>query len=592
MKSISSALSPTGAAGTAVYRRLLGYALPHWRVFALASLGMAVYGATDAGFAALMKPMLDGSFVQRDPTVIRAIPPLLVGLFVLRLGAGFAATYGMSWIGRKVITRLRSDLFHHLLRLPSRFYDEISSGQLLARFTYHVEQVSQATTSVVTILVRDSLTVIALLAWMFYVNVELSLVMLVVGPVIALMVRVLTRRLRRVSGRIQNSVEDVSRVAEEAIEGNREVRVFGGQEYEAGRFDRVNENNRRANMKLVVTNAVATPLSQLVAAVALAGIIYLATLPAMLAQLTVGTFVSFITAMMLLLPPLKRLTSINATLQRGIAAGESLFAVLDTEAEADTGTLRPECVRGAVEYRDVGFAYDPYKGPVLTDISFRVEPGETLAIVGRSGSGKSTLIDLLPRFYEPQSGVILLDGVDLRAYRLDALRDHIAWVGQRVVLFDDTIGANIAYGRRGAVTAAQVRAAAKAAHALEFIERLPEGFETRVGENGVRLSGGQRQRIAIARALLKDAPILLLDEATASLDSHSEQEIQAALQTLLHSRTTLVIAHRLSTVERADRLLVLDRGRIVETGTHAALLARDGHYAALHRTQFRAPVVS
>lgn len=580
----------TGTAGTAVYRRLLGYAAPHWKVLVGAVLGMGLYGATDAGFAALMKPMLDGSFVQRNPAIIRLIPPLLVGLFVVRLGAGFLATYGMSWVGRRVVTDLRRDLFHHLLQLPARFYDDIASGQLLARFTYHVEQVSQATTTVVTILVRDNLTVVALLAWMFYLNAELSLIMLLVGPVIALMVRVLTRRLRRVSTRIQNSVEDVSRVAEEAIEGHREVKIFGAQGFEAARFDRVNESNRRANMKLVVTNAVATPLSQLVAAVALAGIIYLATLPSMLAHITVGTFVSFIAAMMLLLPPLKRLTSINAILQRGIAAGESLFAVLDTRAEADEGSYRPARVVGGVEFCGVGFAYDAYKGPVLDDVSFRIQAGETLAIVGRSGSGKSTLVSLLARFYDPTAGRILLDGTDLREYRLDALRAQIAWVGQQVVLFDDSIANNIAYGCRGTVDEADIRAAAQAAHAMEFIDRLPDGLRTRAGENGVLLSGGQRQRIAIARALLKDAPILILDEATASLDSHSEREIQAALEALMRNRTTLVIAHRLSTVENADRLVVLERGRIVESGTHTALLARDGHYAALHRTQFREPV--
>ncbi len=582
----------TGTAGTTVYRRLLGYAAPYWKVFVVAALGMGVYGATDAGFAALMKPMLDGSFVRRDPAVIRMIPLLLIGLFLLRMAAGFLSTYGMSWVGRRVVMHLRGDLFHHLLQLPVRFYDGISSGQLLARFTYHVEQVAHATTSVVTILVRDSLTVAALLAWMFYLNIEFSLIMLLVGPVIALMVRVLTRRLRRVSARIQNSVEDVSQIAEEAIEGNREIKIFGAQAFEAGRFDRANEANRRANMKLIVTNAVATPLSQLVAAVALAGVIYLATLPSMLKDITVGTFVSFITAMLLLLPPLKRLTSLNAVLQRGIAAGESLFALLDIGTETDTGTAHPRRVRGAVEYRDVGFAYDASKGPVLEEISFRIEPGEMLAVVGRSGSGKSTLASLLPRLYDPTTGGILLDGVDLRAYRLDALREQIAWVGQQVVLFNDTIANNIAYGRRGTAGEARIRAAAEAAHAMEFIDRLPEGLATRVGENGALLSGGQRQRIAIARALLKDAPLLILDEATASLDSHSEREIQAGMEALLRNRTTLIIAHRLSSVERADRLLVLDRGRIVESGTHATLLARDGHYAALYRTQFREPVTS
>lgn len=570
----------------AVYLRLLGYVRPYWGIATLAVVAMVIGGATEAVFAWLIKPMLDAGFVGQDPMVVRLIPLGLLAIFIVRGIATFGATYGTGWISRNVIGRLRSEVFERLLSLPRRYFDESSSGMLLSRLTYNVEQVARAGTDALVIIIRDVATAAFLLGYMAWISWRLALIFLALGPILALVVVYVSKRFRRISHRIQRSIGTVAYIAEEAIEGNDVIKVFGGQAQERNRFEAANESNRRQFMKFMATKALSAPVVQFCAAVALAVVVYLATLQNVVQSITVGSFVSFITAMLLLLQPLKRLTNVHAMIQKGVAAGESIFEIIDEVPESDTGRIEVARVEGRIEYNDVRFRYREGGAEVLCGISLSIAPGETVAIVGRSGGGKTTLVNLLPRFYEVSAGSILLDGYALSEYRLAALRRQIALVGQQVMLFNDTIAGNIAYGRLGEVSEAEIRQAAEAANARGFIERLPQGFETPVGENGVLLSGGQRQRIAIARALLKDAPILILDEATSALDSESESHIQQALETLMQGRTTLVIAHRLSTIENANRIVVLDQGRVVETGGHRELLAHGGAYAALHRMQF------
>jgi len=504
--------------------------------------------------------------------------------------AGFISTYGMEHVGRNIIRDMRKQMFSHLMRLPTTFYDQTSSGQLTSKLIYDVEKVAQAATKAVTIVVRDTFTIIGLLILMFYTNWKLSLVFLLIGPMITVLVVFVSKRFRRISKRIQASMGNVTQLSQQITEGHRVVKMFGGEDGEDKHFSKANEYNRRQNMKLAATRAISVPTSQFLGACGLAVILYVATSEEMLKTLTVGTFMSFVAASMLLLAPMKRLTMVQATVQQGIAAAQSVFTLLDDAAEKDTGTNTLKKSQGSLEFRNVTFAYASATASatrnVLQNISFSAKAGETIAIVGRSGSGKSTLVSLLPRFYDITDGEILLDDMPLHTIKLSDLRQQISLVSQDITLFNDTVANNIAYGSMSNCSEAEMIAAAKAAHALEFIEAMPEGFQTTVGDKGVLLSGGQRQRIAIARALLKNAPIIILDEATSALDTESERYIQDALGALMKSRTTLVIAHRLSTVENADKILVLREGQIVESGTHTELLAAGKGYAGLYQMQF------
>jgi subfamily B ATP-binding cassette protein MsbA len=495
----------------------------------------------------------------------------------------YAENYGTAYIGRGVVQRMREDVFRHYLKLSSGFFDRESSGHQIARITYTSEQVAAACTDAVKTTVVDSLTVIGMMVVMLLASPWLTLVLLVMVPGVALLVRAVSRRYRRISHGIQGSMGSVTSILEEVVGAHREVKIYGGQQYEDARFEDVTQRNRRLNLKVAATNGVATSMVQLIAAIALAAIVYFAT---RFKGMTPGTFSSLMLAMGAMLPSLKRLTTVQANMQRGVAAAQDLFEVLDLAPEHDTGGVQVARARGEIEFHDVVLDYGSGRGPALNGVNLHCPAGKVTALVGRSGSGKSSLVSLLPRFYEPNAGGILLDGRSLRDYTLASLRAQIAWVGQSVVLFNDTIARNIAYGALENASDAQIIAAAEAANAMEFIAQLPQGIHTNVGESGGLLSGGQRQRIAIARALLKNAPILILDEATSALDTESERLIQEALARLMRERTTLVIAHRLSTVEHADQIVVLDAGRVVEQGTHAQLLARGGQYAALHRLQF------
>ena len=577
-----SKASDTGSS-LQLYRRLLGYALPYKGKFLIAALGMIVLSVTSAAFAAMMKPLVDSGFVGKDMDTIRLVPPLIIGLFLARGIANFVAQYSVSWVGRRVTFDIRNAIFAHLTRLPSGFYETNASGGLISKLIFDVEQIAAAVTESIFVVVRDGLTVLAMAAWMIYLNWKLTVFFAILAPISSLLIRAMSQRFRKTSRQIQLSMGEISQVTQEATEGQRVVKAFGGQETEIRAFTEVNERNRRQAMRKVTVSAVGMGLVQLLAAIALALVIYFALLSG---EISAGGFVSYITAVTWMMNPAKRLSKINETIQTGLAAAHSAFALLDEPAEWDTGTVTLPHVRGRIEYRHVGFRYPVAESEALQDVSFTIEPGQTVALVGASGSGKTTTASLLPRFHRVNEGEIRLDDINVNDLVLADLRRHIAIVGQETLLFDDTIRNNIAYGHEGSIDEDRVMRAAHAAHVLEFAEKLPQGLEALVGERGSRLSGGQRQRIAIARALYKNAPILILDEATSSLDTESERLVQAAMQKLMENRTTLVIAHRLSTVEHADRIVVLAQGRVVESGTHRELLAQNGVYAGLYRIQF------
>lgn len=570
-----------------MYARLLSFVRPYWKRFALAIVGMVLLAATEPLFPALMKPLLDEGFAGGPRDDLWLAPLAIVGIFVLRGILSFSGGYLMAWVANRVVMDLRVAMFDRALRLPTRYYDNQSTGVLMSRITYDVSNVTAAATAALTVLVRDSLAVVGLLAWLFYLNWQLTLVALAVGPIIALVVRGFSGRLRRASRQSQIAMGNMSRILEEAIGGQKIVKIFGGQRYEADRFLQTNQVLRGQSMRQAVAAAAIVPLVQFFTAIALGIVIYVALLQSTEAQTTVGGFVSFITAMLMLLAPIKHLADVNAPLQRGLAAAESVFALLDEPGEEDHAHALLPRARGAIHFDDITFRYPGTERPALENIQLSIRPGETIALVGASGSGKTTLANLLPRFYPLASGSIRVDGQPVESLTLASLRANIALVSQEVVLFNDSVAANIAYGALADTPQAAIEAAARAAHAHDFIMAMPEGYATRVGEKGVKLSGGQRQRLAIARALLKDAPILILDEATSALDNESERQVQAALEALMKNRTTLVIAHRLSTIEHADRIVVLERGQIVESGGHLELLAAKGIYAHLHALQFK-----
>jgi subfamily B ATP-binding cassette protein MsbA len=569
---------------TQLYLRLLRYVRPYWPMFAASIAGMALSAATEPLAAGLLKPFINGTFIHKDAFVIRWTPAFILAIFFVRGVASFVGTYAINWVGNKVVMDLRNAMFAKLLTMPARYYDDHVSGSLISKLTYDVTQVSGAATQVVTVTVRDTIVVIGLLAVMAWYNWKLTLLAFVVTPLIVVVMTVINRRLRATSRGGQRAMGDMTHVAQESVQANRVVKLFGGQEYEGRRFHEQANWVRRFAVKQATAAAANVPIVQFIVAMALATIIYVAIQQSRSGELSVGAFLSFVVAMGMLSAPVKRLTGVSEYMQRGLAASESIFALLDSDSEVDSGTTEIGRATGRLAFDHVEFYYNSDERKTLQDISLTIPAGQTVALVGRSGSGKSTLANLVPRFYTPTGGRITLDGQDLSELTLASLRANISLVSQEVVLFNDTVAANIAYGQAREVPEAEIRAAAKAAHALEFIEEMPDGFNTLIGEKGVRLSGGQRQRLAIARALLKNAPILILDEATSALDTESERHVQAALEALMQGRTTLIIAHRLSTIEKADRIVVLQGGRIAESGTHAELLAKNGVYSQLHRT--------
>ena len=569
-----------------IYKRLLGYTRPFWGVGTIAVIGMLIDGGGLAVFTKLLVPMIDELFVEKDPYLIFWMPIWIILIFLVRGLGTFASSYGISYVGRNVVQAIQRDVFGAYLRLPAAFFGEEHSGHQVSRITYTSEQVASATTDAVKVMVTEGITVIG----MFYVMVStspyLTLVVLIMVPLISLIATAVSRRYRSISRRIQSTMGSVTGTVEESVAANREIRIYGGQQHASSRFDDVTNYTRRLNLKVAATNATASSTIQTVAALALAAMVFMATRPGEIETISPGVFIAVLTAMGGMMPSLKRLANIQSNVQSGISAAENLFEVMDLPPETDTGTQVLERARGELRFEDVHLVYARNSFEALRGIDLYCAPGTVTALVGRSGSGKSSLASLLPRFNAPTAGRILMDGLDYEAFTLPSLRRQIAWVGQSVVLFDGTVAQNIAYGELAGASEAEIMEAAEAANAWEFIRDMPNGLHSEIGQGGNMLSGGQRQRIAIARALLKNAPILVLDEATSALDTESERLIQQALHRLMKDRTTLVIAHRLSTIEHADQIAVMDHGRIVERGTHAELLASGGQYAALHRMQF------
>ncbi|MDD1622312.1 MAG: lipid A export permease/ATP-binding protein MsbA [Methylococcaceae bacterium] len=567
-----------------VYKRLMSFVLPYWRMFIISAIGFAIYAATEPAVVMIIQRIID-SFGSQDRTGIQYLPMLFIGLFLIRGVGAFLGNYYLARISGNVIHKLRCAIFNHYTRLSVQYFDSHNSGYMISRITNNIGEVTRATSDSIRAFVREGFTALGLLWYLGYTNWQLSLVFLGIAPIVVLMVKYVGKRLKRLSRNMQDTVGDLTHITSEMVSGNRIVKSFGGEAFERQRFKECSLENRRQYRKLIMTVSLNNPLMQLLISFALAGMMYLALI--IMKTSSAGEFVGFFTAAFLLPKPIRQLSDANAEILRGIAAAESLFEVLDEPLETDQGDYEIARCEGRIEFKNLSFSYEGSETPALQDINLTIEPGQTVALVGASGGGKSTMINLLPRFYDYEQGEILIDGVELKRYRLNALRQQIALVTQNVTLFNTTVANNIAYGALEGANQEQITQAAKDAYAMDFIAKMPRGLETEIGENGVKLSGGQRQRLALARALLKDAPILILDEATSALDTESERYIQAALNRVMQGRTTLVVAHRLSTIEGADVILVMDKGRIVEQGSHQELLGRDGAYAKLHKLQFQ-----
>lgn len=574
---------PTSAKAT--YWRLLSYIKDYKLIFVIAFLGNLLYASMDVLFIKALEPLTDKGLLEGDTEFMKLVPIYIVGIVFVRGIAGFVSSYSMSWIGQHIVQKMRQQLVDSYTRLPVSFYDDNSSGQLISKITFNTQQVAAASTDALTKLFREGAFIIGSIALLFSTNWQLASIFFVSAPIIGFIVSFASKRFKKISRNIQTAMGGVTQTSQEIVDGYKVIKTFGGENYESDRFHRATNLNRRQTMKMNLTKAISTPLIQFIASFAIATVIFYAANLLAKQQLTPGEFIYMLSAMMALLKPLKVISNLNNVIQQGIAAADSVFEVIDSEQEKNTGKLELGTSPRRIRFEKINFTYKNSNHKVIDNVSFEVEQGKTIALVGRSGSGKSTITSLLLRFYEPVSGKILLDDKQLSEFELRSLREKIAFVSQHVTLFDDSVANNIAYAQQS-IDQERLLEAARKAHALEFIDNMADGFDTRIGEDGSQLSGGQRQRLAIARAIYKDAPIIILDEATSALDTESERHIQAALDALTENRTTLVIAHRLSTIERADSIIVMDKGKIVEQGSHQALLGLNGTYSKLHSMQF------
>ena len=573
--------------GYLLYKRLLKRTKVYKGVFILAILGMILHALADTSFAALIKPLLDGSFVNQDEDVISLMPALIILIFIFRGIGSFMSNYGMAFVGRSIIRDIRKDMFDKIILKSSESYDESITGRLVSKITFDAEQVAEAATKAITVIIKDGLTIIGLLSLMFYYSVELSIGLLLVAPIIGYFLKIMSIKFRSISRDIQKSMGEITNVVEESIIGHRLIKIFGGHKYETKIFDNVNQNNRERNLKLIFIQSLSIPLMQLVIAIFAASIIYFVISADYLEQISIGTFMSYLTAMIMLFAPIKRLSEVNVILQRGIAASESIFTLLDSSYESYDNTTYQPVDSLAINFKNINFKYASSADYILKNVTLSIKPGETVALVGKSGSGKTTILDLIPRLYEPSTGTINFNNEDIAKMDLNFIRKQISYVGQDFTLFNDTVYNNIAYGELNESSKNEIENATKQANAFDFINLLPNKFDTYVGQNGVLLSGGQRQRIAIARAILKNSPILLLDEATSALDSESEGVIQESINNLSINKTTLIIAHRLSTVINADKIVVIENGQVIEQGNHKELLNNEGAYSVLYNSQFK-----